>query len=307
MNKTILPIAIALGLVGCDDGATMMMTDAGVDLPPAEAFVEGATDYEPISLDYSCLGTRVAPTPGPDIDVQFQLRDFQDSFAVTETEVWLFTDNVIGDACTGGCQDFTTDMMGNASVSMPTGGWYAYRVLPHDGPSPLTRVFGVFQYNEPAPDTAGGSVEGNSVSGSTIDLIPALLGITREDGRAIIAGRIHDCVDSNIRGAVIRIYDPDGNLIPPGPRTVDPKYHYFLGHVMGNVPAMEAQYSAADGLYVAPQIPLVDNRPYRVEAWANYEGEYQRVSCETARIFSDSVTIVNLGPLRSDADPACAM
>lgn len=307
--RTFFAIAAALALLGC--GGTTA-TDAGVDaalvvdLPPAEAFTEGAIAFEPAPLDYGCLGTATAPVGGADIAVQFRLRDFQDDFAVPDTDIWLFTDNVIASDCAGpNCQAFRTDTMGNANVMMPAGGWYSYQVIPHDGPSPGRRVFGVFQYNEPAPAAAGGSVEGNSVSGTTIELIPALLGITREPGRAIVAGRFYDCVDSNIANAIVRVYDPDGNFIEPGVRSTDPNYHYFTGLVTGNVPAQEAQYSAGDGLYVAPQIPIVDDRPYRVEGWANYAGRFQRVSCEVARIFDDSVTILNLGPMRQDADPSC--
>ena len=309
MRTTFLGLACALALAGCDDETMMTPTDAGgmtPDLPELEAFTEGATSFEPAVLDYSCLGTRTAPTPGADIDIEFQLRDFQDDFEVPDATVWLFSDNVIANDCNGDtCQELTTDIDGNAGATLAATSWYAYRVLPFDGPTPATTVFGVFQYNEPAPASAGGAVEGNSVSGTTIELIPALLGITREPGRAIVAGRIHDCNDANLSGAIVRIYDPDGNYIEPGTRSTDPNYHYFTGLVTGNVPAQEARFSAEDGLYVIPQVELIDDRPYRVEAWANFEGEYQRVSCESARIFSDSVTILNLGPMRADADPAC--
>lgn len=304
--------AVALALVGCGGGSG---TDAGggggdagmtSDLPPLEAYVEGSTSFNPTTADFSCLGMRSRPVGGDVIDVEFQLRDFQDGFEVVGAQVWLFGDNVIADDCSGGCQELMTDTMGNASVRLPANGWYAYRVLPMEGPTLRTTVFGVFQYNEPAPAAAGGAVEGNSVSGSTIDLIPALLGITREPGRAIVAGRVTDCVDEhNIANAEVRVYDPDGNYITPGTRPTDPNYHYFMGLTMGNVPDQNAEYSAADGLYVIPQVPLADDRPYRVEAWANLDGTYQRVSCETARLYSDSVTILNLGPTRADADPSC--
>ncbi len=301
---------LALGLSACGGGGgSDAGSDTGVmlsDLPPLEAYTEGATAFEATTADYSCLGTRTAPTGGAPIDVEFQLRDFQDGFEVPGATVWLFDDNMIANECVGACQNFTTDGLGNATVRLPAGGWYAYRVLPFDGPTARTTVFGVFQYNEPAPMAAGGAVEGNSISGTTIDLIPALLGITREAGRAIVAGRFTDCVDEhNIANLQVRIYDPDGNFIQPGGRTTDPNYHYFMGLVTGNVPDQTAQFSASDGLYVVPQVPLVDDRPYRVEAWGNLDGVEQRISCESARLFTDSITILNLGPMRADPDPVC--
>jgi len=309
---SVLVCAVAL-LGACDDEMMMTGDDAGAgdagtgsDLPPLEAYRETPTSFEPTAADFSCLGARTRPEPGATIDVNFQLRDFQDGFEVPSAMGWIFADNVITDDCGANCQEFTTNMEGNASVQLPASGWYAYRIFPFEGPTRGTTVFGVFQYNEPAPAMAGGSVEGNSVSGTTINLIPALLGITREEGRAIVAGRITDCVDDhNIANAEVRIYDPDGNYIEPGTRQNDPNYHYFMGVVMGNVPDQTREASSADGLYVVPQVPYFEDRPYRVEAWANHDGTYQRISCESARIFQDSVTILNLGPLRADADPAC--
>jgi hypothetical protein len=263
-------------------------------------------EFVPRDLDFSCIGSRTQPTPGESISVEFMLRDFQDDFEVVDTEVWLFTDNVIRDTCAApDCQTFTTDSMGNGMVMMPAEGWYAYRVIAREGETRGTTVFSVFQYNEPAPAMAGGSVEGNSVSGSTIELIPALLGITREPGRAIVSGRLEDCNGNYVQNAIVRLYDPDGNFVEDGSLASEPSYHYFNGNPDSNLPNQEETHSNTDGLYVVVQVPVLDERPYRVEAWATIGGETQRVGCESARIFEDAVTILNIGPERADADPAC--
>lgn len=310
MRNAWTTLACALALAACDNG-NGGDPDAGppVMLPEAEAFVEmeGAEVFDPVSLDLSCLGERTEPEAGEEIDVTFQLRDFQDDFEVPEIDVWVFTDNTIADTCDApNCQMITTDMMGDAPVTLRANGWYAYRVLPYDGPSRGTTVFGVFQYNEQAPAAAGESVEGASVSGSTIDLIPALLGIPREEGRAIVAGTVYDCNEANVSNAIVRIYDPDGNLVEEGERNEDPHYHYFNGDPTNNLPDQTAEHTAADGLYVVPQVPVADERPYRIEAWATVDNELTRIACESARIFEDAVTILNLAPERADAPAACA-
>lgn len=311
MNRNLVCVLSVIGgaaLVGCDNG-TVEEPDAGgpvVELPPAAAYVETADDFMATTLDLSCRGARTRPVGGEPVDLTFQLRDFQDDFAVTGSEVWLFSDNTIADACTGAtCQVLTTNASGDASATLPAGGWYAYRVLPQEGPTRVSSVFGVFQYNEPAPTSAGRSVIGNSVNGMTIEVIPALLGITREPGLAIVAGRIEDCDGSFIQNAVVRVYDPDGDLIEQGTLGSEPGYHYFNGNPDSNLPNQSETYSNVDGLYVVVQVPIVDNRPYRMEAWANVDGETQRIGCESARIFPDAVTILNIGPERADADPAC--
>lgn len=300
--------ALALASMGC--GGTVVTPDAGPapDLDPLAAYEEQGMDedatFVPRALDYACLRERVRPTPGDPVETTFQLRDFQDDFVVEEADVWVFSDNVIADECGGPtCTTLTTDAEGNASVTLPAGGWYAYRVVPKEGFTPMLTIFGVFQYNEPAPLVAGEAVVGNSVSGSTIELIPATLGISRTDGLALVAGRIEDCNGGFVENAIVRLYDPDGE--PVVGTASGPFFHYFNGDAGNNTPAQGETDTNADGLYVVAELPVVSDRPYRVEAWGEIDGRLEILGCESARIFPNAVTILNLGPIRADAPEAC--
>jgi hypothetical protein len=302
--------ACASILAACDGaGEPDAGADAGApDLPALEAFVENAESdaFETRPLDHTCLDSRTQPVSGSPVPATFQLLDFQDDFPVEETDVWLFSSNEIGDSCTApGCQEFTTGADGTAPVTLAADGWYAYRVFPKDGLTRMTSVFAVFQYNEAAPAAEGGTVVGNSVSGTTIDLIPALLGITRTDGLAIIAGRLEDCASNFVSGAIVRVFDPDGEEVSAGPGNEDPHFHYFNGNAENNIPDQTQPYSNDDGLYVVVQVEVIDDRPYRVEAWGEVDGTYRRISCEAARIFPDAVTILNLAPERADRPASC--
>lgn len=303
LGRNVMFASIALGLAACGPAAPVE-PDAG--LAPLAAYQEvmlGPEEYEyqPATLDYSCRANFTRPTPGAPVATTFQLRDFQEDFPVDDTEVWLFSNNEIADTCEApDCQSFTTDGSGDAAVTLPASGWYAYRVLPKDGLSRMSTVFSVFQYNEPAPAAAGGAVTGNSVSGSTIDLIPALLGISRTEGLAIVAGRIEDCSQHYVENTILRIYDPDGN--PVGGTAA---IHYFNGDANDSLPAQDATNSSADGLYVIVEVPVASDQPYRVEAWGQLDGELTLLACEAARIFEDAVTILNMTPLRSDAPAGC--
>lgn len=301
-------MACALAALGC--GNVMLTPDAGPapELEPLRSFEEqGSGDDAQFvlrALDYTCRGERTRPEPGEPVETTFQLRDFQDDFEVEDTEVWVFRDNVIADECEAPtCTSITTDAMGNATVSLPAGGWYAYRVLPREGFNPMLTVFGVFQYNEPAPLTAGGSVLGNSVSGATIEIIPATLGISRSEGLAIVAGRVEDCAGGYVENAFIRMYDPSGQAIETS--ATGPFFHYFNGDATNNVPAQTETDTNADGLYVVAELPVVSEGLYRVEAWGELDGELTLLGCEAARIFPDSVTILNVGPMRADAPEGC--
>lgn len=306
--------ALLLAIGGCDNGSGTPDAGPTTDLPPLAANTENADPeigFQPATLDYSCLSQRTRPAGGAAVATTFHLVDFQDDFDVADAEVWLFPSNEIGDTCTApDCQLLTTDAMGTAQAMLPAGGWYAYRVIPFDDPFSRERsIFGVFQYNEPVPAAAGGTVEGSSVSGVTIDVIPALLGISRTAGLAIVAGRIEDCQGQFVQNAIIRLYDPDGVEIiaPPTEEALndDPHFHFFNGDASNNLPDLTEPYSNTDGLYVLVQIPYLDERPYRVEAWGNLGGELTLLSCETARIFEDAVTILNMTPVRSDRPASC--
>ena len=309
--------ALALGLAGCD-GTPMVTPDGGPvvtdggsvpQLDPLAAWEEQGSGDDAMfvtrALDYACRGARTRPTPGAPVTTTFQLRDFEDDFEVDDAEVWVFNDNVIADDCSNAatCTAITTDGSGNASLMLPAGGWYAYRVIPKPGFNPMLTVFGVFQYNEPAPLVDGEAVTGNSVSGSTIEVIPATLGITRSEGLAIVAGRIEDCAGGFVENAIIRLYDPNGDPVVAQPS--GPFFHYFNGDAAHNVPAQAETDSNADGLYVLAELPVVSDGPYRIEAWGNLDGELRILGCESARIFEDSVTILNLGPIREDAPAGC--
>lgn len=285
-------------------------SDAGAppvpELDPLAAYAETTDEYEPRTLDYACLGERSQPAAGAPVSTTFQLRDFQNDFAVDQTEVWLFSNNEIADECVApACQAVTTDVMGDATVSLPSEGWIAYRVLPKMGLSRMSTVFAVFQYNFPVPATAGGAITGNSVSGSTIDLIPATLGVSRTDGLALIAGRVRDCAGNSVENAIIRVYDPSGAPVLEGDANDDPHFHYFNGSVERNLPSLDQLHTSPDGLYVLIQIPVRAEGRYRIEAWGNLDGEPTIIGCEAARIFPDAVTIVNLNPRRSDGPEAC--
>lgn len=301
-------LALALGIVACG-GNTNPVRDSGAppvpELDPLAAYEQTSTAYVETTLDYSCLGTLTEPTGGDRVSTTFELRDFQNGFTVDDTEVWLFDDNQIADTCDPPfCQSVTTNANGDAVASLPASGWIAYRVLPKMGLSRMTTVFGVFQYNFAIPATAGGSVTGNSVSGSTIDLIPATLGISRTPGLALVAGRIRDCGGASVENAIVRLYDPSGAPVLEGERTEDPHFHYFSGEVMRNLPNVNQRDTNTDGLFVLIQIPPADGE-FRLEAWGNLDGEPTLIGCETARIFEDAVTIMNLNPTRADGPAAC--
>ncbi len=284
---------------GTDGGGTIMFP---ADLPALSRGTMGmpmmtAADYS------SCAASAAAPTPGAEIDIDFHLKYFGGEDGAPGATVWFYQDNVVRDSCeAGSCQELTTSDTGHAMVRALAGGWYAYRVFPRsDLPTSALRFAGSIQYNEPAASTAGATVEGNAVSEQTLSLIPAVLGFPRQRGTALMAGTVIDCTGEVVYGAIIVAFAPDGTPIVEGPLNPDPHFRYFDGD---STPSGESRWSHADGLFAAVNIPIPSDpsQPVRLEAWGRDSagGPVRRLGCEAGRVLEDTVTILNVGPLRSD-------
>ncbi len=312
----------AAATVGCgDDDGMMTPTDAGVMgtdagevmLPSVKRGPTAAAGCLPDAMGlptctasvYTNRGTNTVPTPGAAIDYTFTVKDFQTDDTVAGVMVQLFTNNVVADTCVApDCLLGMSDAMGSFMAHGPANAWYAYRMLPKMGPTAAATVVGSVQYNEPAPAMSGSTVEGNSVSRATLNLIPTVLGFRQQMGTAIIAGAVRDSENQEVFGAVIRAYGSDGMLIVEGEAMASPHIRYFNGD---SFPSPTAMFTDVDGLYAVANIPP-DRSPIRLEAWGRLTDADMTpviLGCETARIFGDTVTIINIVPLRSDGPADC--
>lgn len=252
---------------------------------------------------FGCVGTATGPMPGADVDFTLQLRGFGSGDEVRGARMHFFPDNLPTLDCTGSCIEVTTDMMGNAAVTAPANGWYAYHVFFRMGGSAGSTYVDSVQINEPAPAASGGTTEGNAVSAGTLALIPAVItGVARPAGTALIAGRVDDCAGDPTRGATIRAYTADGARIPSNwDDGVAPQVRFFDGE---ENPDDEATYTQVDGLYAVLNLPAPEDgfEDIRIEAWGvTAEGaEPILLGCEQVGVYADGVSIVNVGPLRND-------
>ncbi len=324
-------LAMAIGACGDDDGPGPGVdagpgTDAGpppdgstpevdagptVDQPPLQ-LGGGAdpTDPSGVAIDpasaepanYACFGTRTMPTSdGADTEFTLQLKEFRTDEVIDGLCVKFYSDNapVVGDTCDPDT-DLVTDVSGNVTVTAPAGGWYAYRVFPKAGPSPALTIDGSVQINETAP-SSNATVEGNSISAATLNLIPTVLGFRRVAGSAIVAGTVFDCDESAVYGATIRIYREDGTPVLEGGANDDPHYRYFDGD---DFPSAEQPWSHVDGIFAVANIPVgSDGEFVFVEAWGKRtaDGPLEIISCERMPVFGSTISIINLQPLRADA------
>lgn len=252
--------------------------------------------------DFACLNMVTAPTRTASVvDFDLKILDFQEDDPTPGVEVWMYRDNVVdASACDDpNCVKGTTGMDGKVAVSGNPGAWFAYRVFGKEGPTKGLTVKGSAQYNEKAP-AAGGTADGISVSLKTLDLIPAVLGFDREPGTAIVAGRLFDCNDDDIYGAIAKIYDSSGALIVEGTTQAEPHYRYFDGD---SYPSARQAHTHVDGLFAIANVPVIGSATtVTVEIYGRrtMDAEPVLLGRERARVFADTVTLINVGPLRSD-------
>ncbi|MBJ75024.1 MAG: hypothetical protein CMN31_27440 [Sandaracinus sp.] len=306
---------LALGAVACGDDDGMMMADAGPSGPvlqtgdgpdPTDATGIAIDPATAAPADYACLGMGMRPTGGEDVTFDLEIKEFRTDDTLGDLCVRFYADNMPmpGDTCDPE-SDLVTDGDGVVEVTAPANGWYAYRVFPKEGPSPSLQIAGSVQINEPAPEADGGSAEGNSVSQATLDLIPTVLGFSQVPGTAVVAGTVFDCAGDPVYGAEVRLYREDGSPILEGTANADPHYRYFDGD---DFPSADQPYTHVDGLFATANIPVASDGEFVfMELWGRLgesDTEAQLISCERLPVFGDTISIVNLEPLRADA-PAC--
>jgi len=291
-------------------------TSARAELPTPDINGEVSMPGTPPNgdgADRACAlaATNIRPVETtPDIAVVMTVADFQTDAPVDNVRVQFYRDNLFPDPvggtflCEAGCQMGTSGPDGTVSPFMDSSdSWYAYFIKGRMGPTSATTPVDTAQYNE----AAGAAVTGNSVSASTLAVIPTVLGLMRQSGTALVAGTFYDCNDRPVRGLVVRLFAEgadntvatDDTFIPEGTRRDQPGYRYFNG---SSFPSGGQPYTNIDGLFAAGNIPVA--APIRIEAWYNAgtaaAPDPQLWGCERIRVFPDGVTIVNVRPTRSD-------
>jgi hypothetical protein len=139
----------------------------------------------------------------------------------------------------------------------------------------------------------------NTVVQSTVSLISGAFGLTAVPDTAVIAGRVSDCDNESLFGAVLRLFRSDGTEIVGG----SVAYRYFNG---SEFPAAGRRVTNTDGLFLAANVPGTDGEVLFAEVWGrrNDASQPEILGCETVPIHAGGVSIVDVRGLRTDG-PAC--
>jgi hypothetical protein len=126
------------------------------------------------------------------------------------------------------------------------------------------------------------SDEFNSVSTTTYQIIPSLLGVSPQPDKGIIAGTAYDVNEDQIEGAQVIVTDASGNIA--GASVVK----YFVD----DFPNRNQEYTSADGLWVAINVPP---GTWNVEMYvADGAGGHLLMGSTVVEVVADSINISNI-------------
>lgn len=305
-------LSLAFGLMACGgdpdpdpDSGTPDVDSGPVVVPEPPPIGIGAMRTTLTPANLACRGSATAPTAGADSTFDLLAQDFFSDMPVEGLTIHLFPSNTVAEGCTGDCVEVTSGADGTAEVTAPENGWYAYRIEAGTGTHnsiPEEYVEAV-QYNEAAP-AAGETATLAAVRQSTVNTLTSVLLINQQPGTAIVTGIIADCDGEAIANARVRIFDSNGEITLGTDRN-GPKSFYFNGMSFPNASERETN---VDGLYGAGNIPIPADGQIRVEMWGvTAEGSpSEMLGCEQVQAVADGLTIINVGPTRSDGPTGCS-
>ncbi|MED5370416.1 MAG: hypothetical protein VX899_05350 [Myxococcota bacterium] len=276
---------VALALFACTKDDTTDDSSTGeLSRFEQEIFVEQTPVTESgTSLDTCHTPGQDWPTQTPDASCQVEVSmsgtvlDFQDDVPVEEatTEFWWDNTYVEGSAD----QTVVSDESGDISGVAPTCTPYTYST--YTDPALEETVLTIQAHNVMPP---GESVEDdpNSVSTTTYQLIPGLLGVAVEPGKAVVAGTVYGCEREGdaVEYAQVIARTKGGDYLE------DQDVFYFVD----DFPDRNQEWTSADGLWIIANVPESE---LTIEVWTWDGSEHQLRATTDLTIIPDSINIAN--------------
>jgi hypothetical protein len=318
----ILGCILALG--ACDGGDDPVdagdRDDAGGSVdggpPPSQPLVMAiGDDLTPVPADLTCLGTRMAPPAGAEMDylVRTVSRGLADE-ARPETTFQIYPDNQIplDETCTAPCVELTTsDPAGTAMImDLPSTGYFAWRILADGaGADAIATSASINVVPDPGSSIEGepDALELTVISNATFNLALVAGNVDAQAGASIFLGTAVDCMGRPLMNGVLRVFDDEGEIVG-GTVNSGVRIIYWADQPAGGEPPVfpvgNRAYTSNQGRYAAANLPA--GGTLRAELWATtVEGEAPHaIGCEE---FSgiEGITVLNLAPLRADGPSSC--
>ncbi len=221
--------------------------------------------------------TNPTPSSTDEISLSGTVEDFESGDSVSDAtlEIW-HSDSV------SGAPDSFAVSGGDGAVSgltVPNCTPVTYKVTTDEQlgeTKPTIEAHAVYQGAGSDSDTF------NSVSTTTYQIIPSLLGVSPDPDKGIISGTAYDINEDKIEGAQVVVKNAAGDI--PGSLVVK----YFVD----DFPNRNQQYTSPDGLWVAVNVPPGD---WTVEMYvSDGAGGHLLMGATELTVIADSINISNI-------------
>ena len=304
-------LALSSSVLGCPTAAP---TDAFVP-STTDAFVPPGTDGGPIVGDAgpvallavtgsaaapvpamaACLGTQTMPAGGAAVAGMLTVTALGLSpTPVASTAIQVFTGTSVAATCVApGCQTVTTNSMGSAAISLPSGGWFAYRIPTNSASVPGLGFFYTWG------TAAGSTTTVTAISPAAAGIVAGQLNRELNATTSAVSGSIQDCSRATIANLQIRMFRGDTEIVSGAAAdTTSPR---ISGVGDSAIPMTTRTGLTAYAGRFAGVIPSAGG-DVRIEAWGTLAagGAQELLACEVVSVEPSSVTVAVLGPYRSD-------
>jgi hypothetical protein len=296
--RKIIWLALAIGCGG--DAKDTGEDDAGGDSGGGGSVESGSfDDYINTSVtaggDLSCY---TGTTPAPDVlgagcdghtrTMSAEVSDFQTDNPVDEASVEIF----LGDGIFGiPDHALESDLNGMISAAMPTCMPFTYRVST-DPSLDQTKV--TIESHDVLPFSTVDVVthEMNSVSSATYALIPALIGLSPDVEKGIVAGVAYDCAETAMSGVQVLVRDSSGTILEGAIIGNGAVGGVKTGYFVDEYPSRDQLETSEDGIFVLVDVPV---GVVTVEAYiADGAGAYRQLSATTLEVLANSINIASI-------------
>lgn len=234
-------------------------------------------DFTGFEDGYTSAWLNSDPTVAPtDFSLAAQVLDFQEDTPVADATV----DFYLTDAVTAVPElSAVTDSSGNANFTVPTCTPLTYKTSTDAALEETVPTFEAHQVY--GVGTSSDTL--NSVSTTTYNLIPSLLGVSVQDGKGTAAGTAYDVNDDPITGAQVVVKSLVDDSIPDG---------VVVKYFVDSFPNRSQPETSPDGLWVAINIPAGD---WKVEMWvSDGSGGHKLMGSTKLTVFGNSINISNI-------------
>ena len=209
------------------------------------------------------------------ISLDAEVIDFESDDPVEEATVDIFWSNTVSGVSDS--SDISAED-GSVSIEAESCSPFSYRVYTDPALEETKVTIEANTVESPSATTT----DLNSVSSATYRVITALMGISPDDDKGLVAGTMYDCNEDPIRGAQVVVRDVDGNI----PESLVVKYF------VDDFPNRNQEWTSEDGRWLAVNVP---EGTWYVDAYvSDGAGGHTVKGSVIIEVSADSINISNI-------------